>query len=460
MRAIQLLYAAVLLLLGLLSGDAVSLRQSVPKQVKAGGAFDVEVTVSKGNLESFARYTVQLPYGLKVLAGEGANADFQFEYQQARFIWFRLPNQDEFKLRYRVEVDERLKGTFELGGEFDYVRANARATVALAKQTITIEPSAAIPPDKRLDIEEFQRAIPAQRPIDLRRLKVRCFRERPVRLASGEDLEVNLLVNKGEADNYAKIEEQLPPGYTAEPIETRDAIFSFENGLVRLIWKNQPATPTYTAAYRLVPMRPGLPPPEIYGTFSFIRDGATQVIAVEQRDMELSQLTPAQVESLVRSSRAHAPVGRDVSSAATEGALTGSDASGSTRASDTRGSRRPSRRPSRSQTGARQRTMDEYLLAPEEGVYYRVQVAAGHRPVDIARYFRRLDLHADVRTERHDGWYKYSVGSFKEYKEARDYRVQVWTTTPINDAFVAAYNNGKRITVQEALMITSQRWYR
>ncbi|MFW6223156.1 MAG: hypothetical protein ACOC3T_06045, partial [Bacteroidota bacterium] len=101
-----------------------------------------------------------------------------------------------------------------------------------------------------------------------------------------------------------------------------------------------------------------------------------------------------------------------------------------------------------------------HILEPQSGVYYRVQIAAGHKAVDIDKYFSRYNLNETVKREQHEGWYKYSIGSFDIYKEARDKRVNIWETTKINDAFVTSYNDGTRITVQEALMITNQKWYK
>ena len=68
-------------------------------------------------------------------------------------------------------------------------------------------------------------------------------------------------------------------------------------------------------------------------------------------------------------------------------------------------------------------------------------------------------MNENVNTEMHEGWIKYTVGKYDMYKMARDHRVEIWNKTKIDDAFVTAYNNGQRITVQEALMIANQKWF-
>lgn len=457
-------HTLVLLFLGLFAGDAISLEMETSSEVVAGTQFEVSVTIDKGDSESFARFSAELPRGLRAVAGNAENADFRFEGQQVKFVWMRLPNVPKLKLSYKVEVDPRLRGSFNLGGELAYIANNARQTAIIAPRTVVITPSPDVDADKQLDLADYQTSIPAQRDVTLATLKVRCIRETPTYISDGGDYIIRILVNRGEAQKFAKIEEILPKGYTAEPVDTKEAIFSCEDGVVKFLWMTLPTDELFTVSYRLIPeknVQKG--EPKIQGSFSFVQNEATRTITITQRDVRLQNMTKAQLENLIRESQlvvAHAPQDDGIEGTTlepqgpSEGGVEFEVKHQDIGPMRTGGSRRPSA------SSSRTASMDNFLLAPEAGVYYRVQVAAGHRPIDINRYFRRLSLHADVRTERHEGWYKYSVGSFKEYKQARDYRIEVWNTTPIRDAFVAAYNNGKRITVQEALMITSQRWYR
>jgi hypothetical protein len=98
------------------------------------------------------------------------------------------------------------------------------------------------------------------------------------------------------------------------------------------------------------------------------------------------------------------------------------------------------------------------LFRAEPGIRYGVQIAAGHKRVNIPLTFKNYRLTYDVKREEHEGWYKYIIGTFGKYRDARDCRVHLSNTTAIKDAFVTAYNNGKRITVQEALMALNEKW--
>lgn len=435
----------------------ISLQVKAPSEVTAGTEFDIEITLNKSGAESFARFQQELPRGLTAQVVNNNNASFAFEEQNVKFIWLRLPADDQITIAYKVKVDERLKGSFSLEGLFSYIDGNDRKSVEVDAKQISIKPSPTVNPNLIVDISEFQQVVPYQPPVSLLASNVRCIRQTPAFTDEGNDMLVNILVNRGNADKFAKIEEDIPAGYTAEAISTRDAIFTFKDQKAKFLWMNLPPEPRFVVNYRLTPTNgTGTTELPLTGTFSFILNEVTQVIDIIQRDVDLSNLDPKHLDGIIASSPSQSVNTPTSTTVPTSSSYTGADGG---RELQVQYQEIVDKRP-RTSASKKVELDVAYLLEPEEGVYYRVQIAAGHRLVDIERYFERLKIKEDVRTERHEGWYKYSIGSFGEYKLARDRRNDIWSTTPIDDAFVAAYNNGKRITVQEALMITNQQWYK
>jgi hypothetical protein len=103
-------------------------------------------------------------------------------------------------------------------------------------------------------------------------------------------------------------------------------------------------------------------------------------------------------------------------------------------------------------------TTSTSIPSPETGVSYRVQIAAGPNTVG-KQYFRtRHQFSEDFIIENHEGWVKYTTGTHKQYRGARDERERINASYNFDGPFVTAYNEGERITVQEALMITNQDW--
>ena len=439
----------------LLVDGNVKVDMSAPGQVGAGEEMTVQVTLNKSDLRSFARFQQQLPGGLEAEVVDDGNAQFRFEDQTVKFIWLRLPAEEEITISYKVKVHKRLKGTFELDGTFSYIDNNKRESVEAPIARIAINPSPAISDEMLVDVGDFKPMADSpssQRPLE----QVRCIRQMPYQPEGTREYVVNLLVNKGDKEKFAKIQEQIPQGYKAVEEKGQGAIFTFKNQTAKFLWMNLPSEPFFVISYRLIPTN-GASSPDIQGEFSFIENDNTRNIPIVQRDVNLKD---TRREHLVRIIRAQ------------EGPMIAS--SEGLDARDDEIQRRPytgsASGPNHGKVRieiAREakRLLEENArltnkLEPQSGVYYRVQIAAGHRPINVERYFNRYDIEKEVRAELHDGWRKYSVGSFPIYKEARDYRVHIWNTTTIDDAFVAAYNNGDRITVQEALMITNHKWYK
>ncbi len=87
------------------------------------------------------------------------------------------------------------------------------------------------------------------------------------------------------------------------------------------------------------------------------------------------------------------------------------------------------------------------------GFYYTVQIGASLKPLP-KDYFNKYQFNQPVDELFIDNMYKYSVGKFNTLKEANNY--QKYVQQKGLQCFVVAYQNGKKITIKEALSISKQ----
>jgi len=87
------------------------------------------------------------------------------------------------------------------------------------------------------------------------------------------------------------------------------------------------------------------------------------------------------------------------------------------------------------------------------GFYYTVQLGASSKPLPKG-YYDKYQFDHPVDVLQIDNMYKYSVGKFQTLKEAKKYTSVVKQKGL--QCFVVAYNNGKKISIKEALAISKQ----
>jgi len=424
----------------------VTLDVQAPAEVNAGTEFDITIVIRKGSLDGFSRLQQSFPAGLKATPSISSNADFEFEEKKVRLIWLRLPSQEEITVVYKIKADERLKGTFTIDSKFSFIDENERKSVSTTSEAINILPSPDIDPSLVVDIADYEDQVVPYIPAASVSGEMACIRQTPA-LTDGSYV-VNLLVNKETRQKFAKIEEVIPAGYRAVSLNPREAIFTYKGNVAKFLWMNLPADPYFLVTYKLIPETGQGAVPILKGKFSYLEGEKTISLDIKQTSLDLASISPSEIGTLLAS--VDQPLVAE--NTGTNEKLI--------KTQETEIKEKFPRKPTE-KTGRNKININKaYSLEPQDGIYYRVQLAAGHKAVNIEKYFKKYSLGREVRKEMHEGWHKYSIGSFSEYKEARDYRVHIWNTTEITDAFVSAYNSGTRITVQEALMVANQQWYK
>ncbi|MBS1581165.1 MAG: hypothetical protein JST66_03095 [Bacteroidetes bacterium] len=455
-KLFSLLNLAGLFLFDLFFLSDISITQDAPATMAPNSEVKVTVTINKDQVSGFAKLQIDLPEGLSASAIETKGASFTFAEGKAKFIWMALPSQPQFKVSYTLSASAAATGSLPITGKFSYIEDNERKTKDLAPSTVTItggamaqDASTPTPtePANANDLATAAGAAPAAAlDVALSTAAIAPMQgaggvsaKRTITPLSATEMLVEVTVSKGALRGFGKLQETLPAGFSAVEKSSSEAIFTAQDRIAKFVWLNLPAQNELKVSYEL--RANGQPEGEytVNGEFGYLLNDETQKAVVGSTTF----FTGARaLQALQPQVAAVTPTPAPVSAPKTE---------------QPKAEPKPATEPVTAQ--AQRPKTTTRIPTPETGVTYKVQISAAHREVGSPYFVERHHYSGDFSIERHEGWIKYVTGRFTEYRAARDTR-QSYIAANYNfpGPFVTAYNNGERITVQEALMISNQKW--
>ena len=457
----------------------VVITHETPATMQAGTEVKVTVTIDKGTLNGFAKLQIDLPDGLSATAIETKGASFTFADGKAKFIWMALPNQPQFKVSYTLGAANDATGSLPINGKFSYIEDNERKTEDLATTSVTItggavaqdnsvapspaaSTSAPVVPDNSNDVTFAGGGAPIKEAeiVDEAGIAPQqgaggVMGTRSISAVTETEMLVEVTVNKGDIRGFGKLQETIPAGFTALEKNSNEAIFTTQDRIVKFVWLNLPAAKELKVVYKL--RANGQPDGEytVNGEFGYLLNDETQKAVLGSSNfftgpkaMETPQLATTEPAKTTEPTKTTEPAKTTESAKTTEPEKTKTEPV-KTAKEDGAIAQKEKTKPKATPK----------VSGPETGVTYKVQIMAAHREVGSEYFDRQFHYSGDFSIERHEGWIKYVTGRHNDYRSARDQRAGfVSAGHNFRGPFVTAYNNGDRITVQEALMISNQKW--
>lgn len=312
------------------------------------------------------------------------------------------------------------------------------------------------------------------------------------------DITVSLTVHKGSLSGFAKLEENIPNGLIVSEGDKQGASFTFVDNKAKFVWLSLPSDSVFTISYKISVGSTVSGDQAISGEFSYLENNnamkyqvASTGFSVQGASQPVANNTPPANNVTPPSNNSTPPADNNTPPAnnVTQPANNVTPPANNTPPADNNNppanntqpvanSTPPTNnvtppanntqpvadntppanntQPSSAEAG---NSVTPNIPAASGSVSYRVQIMALHNPVEPSVLAKRYGISETINEEMLEGYTKYTVGSFSEYKAVRDHREKV-RGKGVKGPFVVAYNEGKRITVQEALMITHQQWYK
>jgi len=491
------------LIMNVIFGEGVKVTQNTPNQIDPGGEFVVEIVINKTDVTGFAKIVQELPEGFMAEAIETQGASFTYNDNKVKLIWMALPQVNEFSIKYKVTVSSEVSGEKIVSGKFSYLYNNERKTVDIPNNIILVgteqvvestpaeivpestmenpiesettptepetiaenlvepettptEPETIVETPVETDIEKTTSEQAPKTTLESATQNTPepiVIGERKVKDMGNGTFKIEISIDQNGIEGFAKAQEQLPAGITVvKGGETNNAVFSYVDSQAKFVWmsipKNNPIYITYTVTASGVNAEQLR---NMDGTFAYLYNEETKKAKITPSSNQPEAVKPV-VETNTEITENETIVEK-IPNLLEPAPIVETTENEST----------VEKIPNLLEPAPIVETTTEptsSIPVPENGVTYKVQICAGHLPVETNSYFKSAFSFSEgpIMLENHEGWIKYTIGGFDTYKTARTRRNVVTAGYELPGPFVSAYNDGTRITVQEALMISNQKW--
>jgi len=250
----------------------------------------------------------------------------------------------------------------------------------------------------------------------------------PKTVVSGKDFVIELTVKKEGTESFAKIQQPLPRGFSAEAVLSAEAQFSFEEQTVKFIWDKLPEANEFSVSYKITidAMMVGLM--KIGGVFAFVKN--EDRVLIEIGSIEIDVRPPEVVAAEIVQGEPPVIVEEKADPTEEEAQVVAVLADEDVAKERPKPSSAPVTKETRSYT-------------------YKIQIAAAYGEIGIDVLARKYGISDPISEEIHNKMNKYTVGSFDTYSDAKLYLNTVLATFSVQGAFITAYQGKLRITVNQ-----------
>ena len=451
-----LINSLTLFIFGLFQTDnSVTIKNNIPSNFIVGQEVAVEFRISKGIQTGFAKFQLELPDGISIIKKDEMNSIYSIQNGVAQWIWSEVPEDEELLIKLTLVASEVGIGIKTFNSNYSFIEKNEKKVFNMLPLEASIQNN--IINNKVSVIKDTLTKAEPNTSIDV----VRLISDGP----NANEKTITIKIKKGDTKGFAKYSDEIDLNLNAKAIKTDGSSFSVSDGKIKFVWVDVPTKSELEVSYHIDLNNKNSN--ILKGEYSYLEKNQSKKYIVKPDSLVIGKLKDEiNLQAVQKTEAAKSIVQENDSNQLTSKKIIEDSKSNLTvEKTSTLVTEAPNlvkKEANEVKTiPAKAEIVKETPQIVNADPNFVVQIGAFKNTKIVATVLiKKYRITDKIVDELHDGFSKFMVGNHNLYKEARKHRDIIKSKHGVKDAFIAAYNVGKRITVQEALMVSKQSWFK